>query len=92
MSRSIKQAAARASRRPTQKRPDRKVAKLLVKLKFSDFRRTTAEMSGPQPELTRFYKLLDDAWGRSGEPVRLLGIGVRFAESEGGGEQLELGI
>jgi hypothetical protein len=49
-------------------------------------------MSGPQPELTRFHKLLDDAWGRSGEPVRLLGIGVRFAESEGGSEQLELGI
>ncbi|MBL6920023.1 MAG: DNA polymerase IV [Puniceicoccaceae bacterium] len=72
--------------------PDRKIAKLLVKLKFSDFRRTTAEMSGPQPELTRFHKLLDDAWGRSGEPVRLLGVGVRFAESEGGSEQLELGL
>ena len=72
--------------------PDRRIAKLLVKIKFSDFRRTTAEMSGTQPELTRFHKLLDDAWGRSGEPVRLLGIGVRFAESEGGSEQLELGL
>ena len=74
------------------KAPDRKIAKLLVKLKFRDFRRTTAEMSGPQPELTSFHKLLKDAWGRSGEPIRLLGIGVRFKESEGGSEQLELGL
>ena len=72
--------------------PDRKIAKLLVKLKFSDFRRTTAEMSDTQPELTSFHKLLKDAWGRSGEPIRLLGIGVRFKQSEGGSEQLELGL
>ena len=72
--------------------PDRKIAKLLVKLKFSDFRRTTAEMLSPQPELTSFHKLLNDAWGRSGHPIRLLGIGVRFKESEGGSEQLELGL
>jgi len=72
--------------------PDRKIAKLLVKLKFSDFRRTTAEMPGQQPEIKRYLKLLDEAWGRSGEPVRLLGIGVRFAESAGGSEQLELGL
>lgn len=72
--------------------PDRTIAKLLVKLKFSDFRRTTAEMPGRQPEMKRYLKLLDEAWGRSGEPVRLLGIGVRFAESGGGSEQLELGL
>ena len=46
----------------------------------------------PQPELTSFQKLLKDAWGRSGKPIRLLGIGVRFKESEGGSEQLELGL
>lgn len=72
--------------------PDRAIAKLLVKLKFGDFRRTTAEMPGPQPDIKHYLELLDEAWGRSGEPVRLLGIGVRFAESEGGSEQLELGL
>lgn len=72
--------------------PDRTIAKLLVKLKFSDFRRTTAEMPGQQPDIQPFLQLLDEAWGRSGEPVRLLGIGVRFAESEGGSEQLELAL
>jgi DNA polymerase-4 len=72
--------------------PDRTIAKLLVKLKFSDFRRTTAEMPSRQPEMKRYLQLLDEAWGRSGEPVRLLGIGVRFADTEGGSEQLELGL
>lgn len=72
--------------------PDRKIAKLLVKLKFSDFRRTTAEMPGKQPDMKSYLALLNDAWGRSGEPVRLLGIGVRFADTAGGIEQLELAL
>jgi DNA polymerase-4 len=72
--------------------PDRKIAKLLVKLKFSDFRRTTAEMPGQQPEIKRYLELLNEAWGRSGEPVRLLGLGLRFAETEDGSEQLELAL
>lgn len=72
--------------------PDRKIAKLLVKLKFSDFQRTTAEMPGQQPDIKHYLKLLSDAWGRSGKPVRLLGIGVRFAESEESSEQLELAL
>ena len=61
-------------------------------IKFSDFRRTSAEMPGQQPEMKHYLNLLDDAWGRSGETVRLLGIGVRLAESEGGSEQLELAL
>ena len=72
--------------------PDRRIAKLFVKLKFSDFRRTTAERPGGQPELEPFRKLLEDAWGRSGQPVRLLGLGVRFAETNERPEQLELAL
>jgi DNA polymerase-4 len=72
--------------------PDRTIAKLFVKLKFSDFRKTTAEMPGQQPDIKQYLNLLDEAWGRSGEPVRLLGLGVRFADSERNNEQLELGL
>lgn len=72
--------------------PDRTIAKLFVKLKFSDFRQTTAEMLGQQPDIKSYIKLLKEAWGRSGKPVRLLGLGVRFAESERNNEQLELGL
>jgi DNA polymerase-4 len=71
---------------------DRKIAKVLVKLKFSDFRRTTAEKPGQQPDILAYESLLDEAWGRSGQPVRLLGIGVRFAETQSSPEQLELAI
>lgn len=71
---------------------DRSVAKLFIKLKFADFRRTTAEVSAAQPSLKQFYTLLDEAWGRSGQDVRLLGLGVRFAQPGERAEQLELGL
>jgi DNA polymerase-4 len=70
--------------------PERKIAKVLVKLKFSDHRRTTAEMPSQQADLPKYRILLRDAWGRSGQTVRLLGLGVRFAETQDGPEQLEL--
>lgn len=72
--------------------PDRQIAKAFVKLKFSDFRRTTAERPARQADFKAFQSLLVDAWGRSGQTVRLLGLGVRFAETSSGPEQLELGL
>lgn len=72
--------------------PDRQIGKVLVKLKFSDFRRTTAEMPSAQADLKLYQQLLKEAWGRSGEPVRLLGLGVRFAETDSSPEQLELSL
>lgn len=71
---------------------DRQIAKILVKLKFSDFRRTTAEVTDFRPEFENYRNLLREAWGRSGKPVRLLGIGVRFAEICKKHEQLELAL
>lgn len=52
---------------------------IVVKLKFPDFKTTTHEsaMRG-WPVLADFEKLLARAWERRGEPVRLLGIGVRL--------------
>lgn len=72
--------------------PDRQIAKLFVKLKFADFRRTTAETGATQPDLKIFDALLSEAWGRSGNDVRLLGLGVRFAEHNETAEQLELAL
>jgi len=70
--------------------PDRQITKLVIKLKFADFRQTTAEKPASQPDLQQYTALLHEAWGRSGQPVRLLGIGVRFADAHRGPEQLEL--
>ena len=53
-----------------------------MKLKFADFTRTTAERAGLEPTLSAYRSLLAEAFVRTGKKVRLIGIGVRFAESE----------
>src|SRR5467141_4057006 len=64
-----------------QKETSRRVTKIFVKLKFADFSRTTAERAGLEPSLAGFRALLTEAFARTGKKVRLIGVGVRFAES-----------
>ena len=56
------------------------VTKLHLKLKFADFQTTSAECSGREPREDVFAALLEEALGRSDQPVRLLGTGVRFVD------------
>jgi DNA polymerase-4 len=64
-----------------QKEAARPAAKIFVKLKFADFTRTTAERAGLSPSLDTFRSLLTEAFSRTRKKVRLIGLGVRFAES-----------
>jgi DNA polymerase-4 len=74
----------------TTRHPERLVRSLVVKLKFADFRRTTAERANPQIDREIFKALLVEADSRSdGKPARLLGVGVRFHDITGT-EQMEL--
>ncbi len=73
-----------------QKESTRNVAKIFVKLKFSDFSRTTAERAGLAPALPEFRLLLAEAFGRTGKPVRLIGVGVRFADPTPADTQIPL--
>ena len=66
----------------TQKETERRITRIFVKLKFADFTRTTAERVGLEPTLPAFNSLLTEAFARSGKKVRLIGVGVRFAETE----------
>ncbi|MBN8459813.1 MAG: DNA polymerase IV [Verrucomicrobia bacterium] len=60
---------------------DRSVRGLVVKLKFADFERTTAERAGHALDMEAYEELLAEAWKRGGgRSVRLLGVGVRFEE------------
>ena len=69
---------------------DRRVRSLVVKLKFADFRRTTAERAHAEIDREIFRELLAEAESRSqGEAARLLGVGVRFHDVSGV-EQMEL--
>ncbi len=74
----------------TTRHSERQVRSLVVKLKFSDFRRTTAERANPEIDREIFKDLLVEANARSdGKPARLLGVGVRFHDIAGA-EQMEL--
>lgn len=63
-----------------QKEASRTATKIFVKLKFADFTRTTVERTGRDPSLGEYRTLLAEAFARTGKSVRLLGVGVRFAE------------
>ena len=55
----------------------------VVKVKFFDFKSTTHETSRasfPRPE--DFAQLLEKAWERRAEPVRLIGLGARIDAGE----------
>jgi DNA polymerase IV len=73
-----------------QKESTREITKIFVKLKFNDFTRTTAERAGLTPTLEAFRSLLAEAFARTGKPVRLIGVGVRFAETMPETAQLDL--
>jgi len=65
------------------KHSGRAIRSLVVKMKFADFHRTTAERAGAALERSVYQELLAEAFSRGdGKPVRLLGVGVRFAEEE----------
>ena len=66
----------------TQKENTRVITKIFVKLKFSDFTRTTVERAGLLPSLGEYRALLTEAFARTGKNVRLMGVGVRFAPRE----------
>jgi DNA polymerase-4 len=69
---------------------DRGIRSLVVKMKFADFTRTTAEKAHGVLDAEIFEELLAEAWQRGGgKPVRLLGVGVRFRDPEER-EQMEL--
>ena len=69
---------------------ERGIRKLFLKLKFADFTRTTAECIGSEPRLSEYQSLLAEAFRRRDQPVRLMGIGVRFEAPEQDDLQLML--
>ncbi len=73
-----------------QKESTREIRKIFVKLKFNDFTRTTAERAGLAQTLADFHSLLGEAFARTGKPVRLIGLGVRFSETTPADAQMDL--
>jgi DNA polymerase IV len=59
-----------------------RVKAVFVKIRFADFARTTVERAGLPLELESFLGLLREGLERKSLGVRLLGLGVRFAEEK----------
>jgi DNA polymerase-4 len=65
------------------KHGDRRLRESVVKLKFADFSTTTAQRPSDHIDPAVFAELLREAWPRGGgQPVRLIGAGVRFVPLE----------
>lgn len=75
-----------------EKASDRRVREAFVKLRFSDFSRTTAQRAVDEPDPAVFSELLAEAFQRNPNPVRLIGAGVRFHIAEESEPELELPI
>ena len=71
---------------------DRKIRSGFVKVKFSDFTKTTSEKTSTVINSELFNELLSQSWARgNGKSVRLIGAGVRFTPLNDDEEsQLEL--
>ncbi|MDF0604521.1 DNA polymerase IV [Neisseriaceae bacterium TC5R-5] len=52
-----------------------------IKLKFDDFSQTTVEQAATRLSLSHFGELLSTGFARAKRPVRLVGVGVRLAET-----------
>jgi DNA polymerase-4 len=61
---------------------ERYTHKLFVKIRFADFRRTTAECVSTVLDVALCDKLLETAYQRGRRPVRLLGVGIRLNEED----------
>ncbi|MEX1034068.1 MAG: DNA polymerase IV [Cellvibrionaceae bacterium] len=57
-----------------------RVVKGFVKVKFADFTTTTLERMGTGVHLEDYRSLCSEAYRRYGQPVRLLGLGVRLVD------------
>ena len=69
------------------KRLDNKLKKKLVpikalyiKLRFDNFKTTTAQQTSPIVDKDVYRKLITKAWNRHKRPVRLIGLGVEFSQ------------
>jgi DNA polymerase-4 len=70
----VKKKAAQFGREPQSMTPKT----LILKMRFSDFATTTAQMSGIKPDLLCYQQLCQRAYARGERPVRLLGLGIAF--------------
>ncbi len=73
-----------------QKSVDTPVKAIFIKLKFMDFMNTTMETRSCEYFIEGYQELLDKSWQQYKKPIRLLGLGVRFADNPHSDQQITL--
>ena len=76
----------RHERSMEKKRQD--IKSLYVKVRFSDFNTTTAQMAFNNINLQSYKDLVTKAWGRQQMPVRLLGLGIQYHDQATGQQEI----
>jgi DNA polymerase-4 len=54
-----------------------------VKVKFNNFKQTTAEVISSEADISRYLTLFDEIYKQKNRPIRLLGVGVHFKQPIG---------
>ncbi|WP_154224237.1 DNA polymerase IV [Marinicella rhabdoformis] len=65
------------------------IKSLYVKVRFSDFKTTTAQTTHNKLSIERFKALIVKAWNRQQMPVRLLGLGIQYHDQATGQQELQ---
>lgn len=73
----------------SQKKRQLPIKALYVKLRFDNFKTTTAQTISSHPEIFSYKQLIRTAWNRGKRPVRLIGLGIQFND-ENAIRQLDL--
>ena len=67
----------------SQKKQKLPIKALYIKLRFNDFKTTTAQTIASEPDLSVYKQLITTAWNRGKRPVRLIGLGIQFGNVKG---------
>lgn len=54
------------------------IAKQFIKVKYADFKNSSIETVSQRHSFSLYKDLLNDLWSKHPQPIRLLGVGVRF--------------
>lgn len=71
-----------SSRLSKEKYKNRMIKACFLKIKFSDFKSTSSQISTENMDYDIFFNLLKKSYNPDNKPIRLLGVGVQFNNNE----------
>ena len=71
----------KARHEKAQKKQNIVIKALYVKIRFNDFKSTTAQKIHQKLNINVFHDLIKTAWHRKSRPVRLLGLGIQYQKA-----------